>query len=163
MPLYQKKVSYLSFWNFPRTCFPIFLCLLNSQKFLRRLFQRTAAKFNFSLHLHNISYILCIAYIIYSNFIYTTYIIYILYMSIVSLHHLHRLHHLLHHLNISKSISSTTSHTLSTSTSSTSHSIIYLYLPTSFTRPRGAELLHISYNSHNVIYKIVRVGRAAVR
>ena len=31
--------------------------------------QRTAAKFNFSLHLHNISYILCITYIIYINFI----------------------------------------------------------------------------------------------
>ena len=42
-----KKVSYLSFWNFPRTCFPIFLCLLNSQSSCEGFFQRTAAKFNF--------------------------------------------------------------------------------------------------------------------
>ena len=163
MPLYQKKYHIFLSGTFQGHVSQFFCACWIPKSSCEGFFQRTAAKFNFSLHLHNISYILCIAYIIYSNFIYTTYIIYILYMSIVSLHHLHRLHHLLHHLNISKSISSTTSHTLSTSTSSTSHSIIYLYLPTSFTRPRGAELLHISYNSHNVIYKIVRVGRAAVR
>ena len=37
--------------------------------------QRTAAKFNLSLQLHNISYILSITYIVYTNFIYFTYII----------------------------------------------------------------------------------------
>ena len=40
--------------------------------------QRTAAKFNFSLHLHNVSYFLYITYIIYINFIYITFTIYIL-------------------------------------------------------------------------------------
>ena len=40
--------------------------------------QRTAANFNFSPHVHKISYIL---YIIYIHFIYITYIIYISYIS----------------------------------------------------------------------------------
>ena len=40
--------------------------------------QRTAANFNFSLHLHNVSYFLYITYIIYINFIYITFTIYIL-------------------------------------------------------------------------------------
>ena len=49
--------------------------------------ERTAAKFNFSLHLHNISHFLDITYIIYIiyiNFIYITYIIYISYISSIS-------------------------------------------------------------------------------
>jgi hypothetical protein len=47
--------------------------LLCSRKLLRMgIFPKAAAKFNFSLHLHNISYMLYITYIIYINFIYTT-------------------------------------------------------------------------------------------
>ena len=77
--------------------------------------QRTAAKFNFPLHLHNTSYSLDITYItciIYINSIYSINFLYIyIYIHIHHLHvahhlyyllqlHLHRIHHLhhLHHL-----------------------------------------------------------------
>ena len=49
--------------------------------------QRTAANFNFSLHLHNISYFLSvpnIIYIIYINFMYITFILYIIYRCSMS-------------------------------------------------------------------------------
>ena len=82
--------------------------------------QRTAAKFNFPLHLHNISYSLDITYItciIYINPIYYINFIYIHvhrpyhlhvvhhldYLLQLHLHHIHHLHHLqqhhLHHLH----------------------------------------------------------------
>ena len=65
------------------------ICHLSSflnyaRKRLRRVFPKTAAKFNFSVHLHNISYILYIVtspYITYIIFIYITYIIYVSYIS----------------------------------------------------------------------------------
>ena len=50
----------------------------------RVFFQQTATKFNFSLHLHSISYFLCITYTIYINFIYIAHIIYIFYISPIS-------------------------------------------------------------------------------
>ena len=56
-----------------------------SWQLLRRVFfQQTTTKFNFSLHLHSISYFLYITYTIYINFIYIAHIIYILYISPIS-------------------------------------------------------------------------------
>ena len=110
-------------------------------------FQRTAAKFNFSLHLHNISYFLYVTYI---NFFYIKYISYISYISPVSLtsstyiiyinfiYVTYSLPYPLHHLHTSPTSTSSTSHTSATSsTSSTSTS----------STVTGAQRLHISYKT----------------
>ena len=120
--------------------------------------ERTAAKFNFSLHLHNISHFLDITYIIYIiyiNFIYITYMIYISYISPISF----------------TSPTSSTS-TSSTSTSSTSHPsstsptiyityIIYIsyisYIsPISFTSPTTSTYSSTSHVSSASFYTIYR-------
>ena len=99
-PLDEKERHFSETVHFPKPVgskkWVVFLCCLmlsdrvplsipgSKHLLLRRVSsQRTAAKFNFSLHLHNVSYFLYITYIIYINFIYITYIIYM---------HLHQRH-----------------------------------------------------------------------
>ena len=55
------------------------------------------AKFKFSNHSRNISCTLCIANIIYSNFMYITFIIYTIYINFNQLHlyYTHNLHHVI--------------------------------------------------------------------
>jgi hypothetical protein len=122
-----------------------------SWQLLRRVFfQQTATKFNFSLHLHSISYFLYITYTIYINFIYIAHIIYILYISPIScpsptyiiyinfIYVTYSLPYPLHHLHTSPTSTSSTSHTSATSsTSSTSTS----------STVTGAQRLHISYKT----------------
>ena len=94
-PLDEKERHFSETVHFPKPVgskkWVVFLCCLmlsdrvplsipgSKHLLLRRVSsQRTAAKFNFSLHLHNVSYFLYITYIIYINFIYITFTIYIL-------------------------------------------------------------------------------------
>ena len=67
-----------------------------------RFSQKNCCQFNFSFHLHNISYILYITYIIYINFICITYIIYIIDINFnqLHLHHIHYLHRHQHNLQV---------------------------------------------------------------
>ena len=75
-------------------------------------FPKTATKFNVSLHLHNISYIFHITYMIYNNFVYIPYTICIFYISPISFTS-----------SASSTSTNTTPSTASTSTSSTSHTL----------------------------------------
>jgi hypothetical protein len=115
MPLYQKKYHIFLSGTFQGHVSQFFCACWIPKSSCEGFFQNTAAKFNFSLHLHNISYILYIAYIIYSNFIYTY------------LHHIHNLH-LVHVYCIFTSPTSPTSSTTSSKSisSTTSHTLIYI-------------------------------------
>ena len=64
-----SSTSVPELWRRPYSLPLFFRAILSS-----RFFQRTAAKFTFSLHLHNVS---CFLYITYVNFVYITRIIYI--------------------------------------------------------------------------------------